>query len=191
MLMKGLSEDKFLIMYHGGLMPERGIEGLIYTLTLNEGVYLFLLGNGTANYIADLNELAKREGVRDRVCIHDAVDHNELWKYAGAADVGMITIRASWKSYYYMLPNKLFENIQAETPVICSNFPAVQKMVKTYQVGLTCDPEKTEDINRCIMRFKSDDKFYRDCMIHIREAKKELCWEREKEVLKDAYRRIL
>ena len=191
MHMKSLSKDKFLIMYHGGLMPERGLEGLIRTLVLNESVYLLLLGNGTAKYVADLKKLAESEGVMDRVCIHDAVEYNELWKYAGAADAGMITVRASWKSYYYMLPNKLFENIQSETPVICSDFPAVQKVVNTYLIGLTCDPEKPEDINRCIMRLQSDHKFYSDCKRRIKEVKKELCWEKEKEVLKDAYRRIL
>lgn len=191
MLMKDFSTDKFLIMYHGGLVPERGIEELIYTLTLNHGVYLFLLGNGKADYIAGLIQLAKDKGVSQRVAVHEAVEHSELWKYVGAADAGMITVKASWKSYYYMLPNKFFENIQSETPVICSNFPVIQKLVNQYQIGITCDPARMEDINRCIMKLWSDNRFYSECKEHIKAAKEELCWENEKKVLKDAYRRIL
>lgn len=191
MPMGNFSRDNFLIMYHGGLMPDRGIEILIDTLTLNPKIYLFLLGDGREDYIAGLVKYAEKKGVDQRVSIHQAVSYDELWKYVGAADAGMIMIRDAWKSYYYMLPNKLFENIQSETPVVCSNFPVITKLVEEYQIGLTCDPKKPEEIHRCIMRLWSDKEFYGDCKGNLKTAKEELCWENEKTRLKDAYRRIL
>jgi len=191
-IMKSFVGDNFfLIMYHGGLMPERGIETLIEVLTFSPNLYLFLLGNGTADYVTSLMAFAKEKKVGERVVFHKAVPYTELWKYVGAADVGMVMVKAAWKSYYYMLPNKFFENIQSETPVICSNFPVIEALVKQYKVGMTCDPEKPDEIYRCIQRMQSDREFYRSCKKHTQIAKKVLCWEKEKIALEEAYRRIL
>ena len=184
-------KNTFLMMYHGGLMSDRGIETLIEVLTLDSKLYLFLLGNGTADYVAGLMEFAKKKRVMERVLIHEAVPHNELWKYTGAADVGMITVKASWKSYYYMLPNKFFENIQSETPVVCSDFPAVKALVSQYQVGMVCNPNDPNVIIQCIYKFWFDQEFYKNCKKHLSLAKEELCWEKEQSILKEAYRRIL
>ncbi len=181
----------FLLMYHGGLMPERGIEILIEILTLNSELYLYLLGDGTEAYVTGLIKLAKQMGVSHRVVIHKAIPHEELWKYVGAADVGMIPVKAAWKSYYYMLPNKFFENIQAETPIICSNFPVIKALVEKYQIGMTCNPERADKLNQCIEKFRLDQEFYQNCKRNMKIAKEELCWEKERLILVEAYRKII
>ena len=185
------NKNTFLMMYHGGLMPERGIETLIEVLSLDSRLYLFLLGNGNEDYVAELIAFAKKKRVAERLLIHDAVPHSELWKYTGAADAGMITVKASWKSYYYMLPNKFFENIQSETPVICSNFPVVKALVNQYQVGILCNPDDPNDIIQCIYKFWFNQEFCGNCKKHLLLAKEELCWEKERIILKEAYERIL
>lgn len=186
-----VNEESHLIMYHGVIVPERGIETLIDTLALNKKICLFILGNGSKNYIDNLKSYANRKKVLNRILFHEAVPHQELWKYVGAADIGMITVKAAWKSYYYMLPNKFFENIQAETPVICSDFPAVRELVEKYGVGMVCDPENPSNINCCIEKLCGDKVFYENCKNHIKTAKEELCWEKEQLILENAYRRIL
>lgn len=180
-----------LIMYHGSIVPERGIEMLIDVLTQNKGICLFILGNGAEQYISDLKAHADRKNVLNRILFHEAVPQHELWKYVGAADIGMITIKDAWKSYYYMLPNKFFENIQAETPVICSDFPAVSALVKKYRIGLVCDPNSLSDISHCIDKLCHDQIFYNSCKKYLKVAKKELCWEKEQIILENAYRRLL
>lgn len=184
-------ESFFLLAYHGYIRPERGIEILIEVLSLNHNLYLFLLGDGENSYIKTLKSLAEKKGVGNRILFHNAVPQSELWKYLGATDVGMITIQAAWKSYYYMLPNKLFENIQAETPVICSDFPAVQKIVEQYKIGLTCNPQSPVAINQCIDTLRLNPEFYQACKKSLKVAKEVLCWENEKKVLYEAYQKVL
>ncbi len=181
----------FLLMYHGSIAAERGLETLIEVVKMNPMIYLYIIGDGAPNYIEKLQELCRARKVDHRVIFHEAVHLDELWKYIGSADVGMIMVRAAWKSYYYMLPNKLFENIQAETPVICSNFPVISSLVEQYGVGLTCDPENLEDINKCIERLRLHPELCRQFKENEREAKEELCWENEQEVLKEAYSKLL
>ena len=85
-----------------------------------------------------------------------------------------------------MLPNKFFENIQALTPVICSDYPAIQPIVEKYGVGVTCNPNDVIALNDCVERMRTDSSFYNICINNLRKAKEELCWEKEKIILKTA-----
>ena len=90
-----------------------------------------------------------------------------------------------------MLPNKFFENIQSLTPVICSDFPEVSRLVKEYEIGLTCDPADIQDINAQIEKMRTDKAFYESCKRNLLKAKEALCWEREKEKLVSAYEQMM
>lgn len=179
------NNESFIIMYHGAVTKGRGIETLIDVVSINMNIVLFVLGDGSENYIEELKRQAQQ--VADgRVAFHPAVPYQELWKYVGAADVGMVTIPAGCKSYYYMLPNKLLENIQCLTPIIGSDFPEIRKIVDKYRIGLLCDPTSIEEINRCIEVMRLDKEFYLQCKKNLLTAKQDLCWENEKKVLIDA-----
>ena len=102
----------------------------------------------------------------------------------------MVTVIPAVKSYYYMLPNKFFENIQSETPVIVSDFPAVGTIVDQYEIGIKVDPEVPESIAAAICRMREDKEFYRTCKENLKQAKEELCWENEKKALLEAYQRL-
>ncbi len=186
-----MPEDTFLVMYHGGLMSARGIEQLIEVVAINDQIALVILGNGEDPYVSSLKQQVQQKQVADRVLFHPAVPHSELWKYVGAADVGMVTVQNTCRRYYYMLPNKFFENIQSLTPVICSDFPEVSRLVKEYGIGLTCDPANIQDINAQIERMRLDKDLYESCKRNLLKAKEELCWEKEKEKLVDAYRQLM
>lgn len=182
---------EMLLMYHGAVMNGRGVEMLLQEVQHNPQVCAVILGNGQQDYMEQLKAMAQSLGVTDRALFHPAVPLEVLWKYVGAADVGMVTVPAVARSYYYMLPNKFFENIQSETPVICSNFPAVAPIVEQYGIGLTCDPTDLEDIDRCVEKMRTDRDFYAQCKENLKKAKEDLCWEREKETLKEAYRKAV
>lgn len=182
---------EMLLMYHGNVMRGRGIEMLLQVTKENPNVCAVVLGNCRDNYLDELKEMAQNLGVAERVLFHPAVPLKELWKYVGAADVGMVTVPAVVKSYYYMLPNKFFENIQSETPIICSNYPAVSPIVEKYNIGLLCDPTIPEQINACVEKLRVDKAFYSQCKENLKIAKEELCWEKEKQGLMDAYCKAL
>lgn len=184
-------QERFLLMYHGGYQSGRGIETLIELVRINPNVAAVILGYGQESYVQSLHALVEEKGVSDRILFHDAVPLRELWKYVGAADVGMVTVQPVAKSYYYMLPNKFLENIQSETPIICSDFPVVGQLVKKYEIGLTCDPCDVDDINTQVEKMRTDSAFHRNCKENLKKAKEDLCWENEKQVLFDAYRNYL
>lgn len=186
-----VSEDTFIAMYHGNIMRSRGIEALFISLQSNKNIIAIILGNGETSYLRQLKQMAKQLGISERVLFHDAVPIDVLWQYIGAADVGMVTVPPVTKSYYFMLPNKFFENIQSLTPIICSNFPEVSSIVNKYDIGLLVNPENINEIIDALKKMQTNKEMYNKFKNNLKQAKEDLCWENECEVLKEAYARIL
>ncbi len=189
----GLPEETFLVMYHGGLMRDRGIENLLRAAAQTPGTAAVVLGNAAdPDYGASLRALAEELGIADRVLFHPAVPVEVLRNYVGAADVELSTlIGGASKSYYLSLPNKFFEAVQSLTPLIASDYPEMGKVIRQYGIGLPVDPDSVEETAAAIRRLKDDREFYAACKERLKRAKEELCWEREKAALTDAYRRII
>ena len=188
----GLSDSAFLVMYHGGVMEDRGIEQMLEAVAqLPQDVAAIILGNAQTSYPDQLHALCKKLNIEDRVLFHQAVPYEELRHYVSASDVGLVTVLATYQSYYMMLPNKFFENIQSMNPVIVSDFPTIGKIVDQYGIGLKVDPTDPKAIADAILRMRDDRAFYAECKEHLKVAKEELCWEREKQTLMNAYREIL
>ena len=95
------------------------------------------------------------------------------------------------KNHYFSSPNKFFESIQAEVPVIASDLPEMRRIVDQYHIGLCCKPNDVEELCRCIDKLREDAVFYARCKENLKIAKQDLCWEKEKNVLQQAYRALL
>ena len=92
------------------------------------------------------------------------------------------------RSHYLCLPNKMFESIQSEVPVIASDLPEMVRVVNEYNIGLTCHPGDTAGIAACIRKMIEDRQMYEGFKTNLAKAKDELCWECEKLKLMEAFR---
>lgn len=180
-------EDTRILMYHGDVVSGRGIEMILEALCKLNNVLFVVLGNGKQEYLEILNQKIEKLQIKDKVLFHVAVPIKNLWEYVGAADIGLVNIENVSLSYYYSLPNKLFENIQAEVPVIGSNFPEIEKIVDEYGVGITCDTTSIYEIVQAINKLLDDNDLYTQCKNNAIKAKEILSWEKEKEVLFNFY----
>ncbi|MEE3480735.1 MAG: glycosyltransferase family 4 protein [Lachnospiraceae bacterium] len=176
----------FIIMYHGAIMSGRGLRVFIEAVKRMPDICGVIIGYGTDSAIEELKRSLRESDARDRLAYHEAVPQKELWEYIAAADAEMVTIQAINRSYYFSLPNKLLESIQAGTPVIASNFPEIEKMVNRYHIGLTCDPENLDEVCACIEKLKNDPEFRKQCRANAVAVKEELSWETESRKLRQA-----
>ena len=184
-------DSMFLVMYHGVVTSGRGIEALIELVSKNENIHGVILGSGQPSYVKKLHELVDSYNVKNRILFHEAVNISELWKYVGAVDLSLMMIQGEAKSYYYALPNKFFESIQAYTPIVASDFPEMKRLIDKYGIGLSCDPTDMNVINECVEKMRTDAEFYGKCKQNMTQAKNELCWENEKQVLINAYKQMV
>lgn len=192
-LLKGFKVPvKQLIMYHGVIGPGRGIEDILLSLNQLKDVGLCLLGRiYSENYYASLQKLILDYNVSDKVIFHDAVNIDILWKYIGAADLGICYIVPTTKSYYFALPNKLFENIQAKTPVIVSDLPEMRRIIDEYSVGEVCVANNADALKNSIRHILENEEYRDKLRKNTLFAREVLCWENEKLRLIDAYEKLI
>lgn len=185
-----LPPDTFLVLYHGKITPDRGIENLMRAVSGRKNTAAVILGNAEKqSYLDSLHALSAELG--GHVLFHPAVPVEELRNYIGATDACTSLIQASCRSYYLSLPNKFFEVIQALTPVIASDFPEMGPIVRQYGIGILTDPEDLDGIAAAIEKLRTDGDFYTACKENLKRAKEELCWEKEKTALQSVYRTLL
>lgn len=186
-----ISLDSFIVMYHGGINNGRGIEKLLEAIKLNGLAYCVVLGNGEISYLDKLKDIVATYNIENRVLFMNAVPIEVLWQYVGAADVGVTLAQNTCLNHFYMLPNKLFENIQSLTPVIGSKFPEIEKIIDGYKIGVCVEPDNAHEINNAIQMMMTNKEFYKELQNSLIKAKSELCWENEKKILLKAYSTIL
>lgn len=181
------ANTSFIMMSHGLFYSVYNLKKIICLLPELEDCALVVMGNeNETGYLDGLKEIVMKENVSDKVAFIPAVPYAELSNYVAAADVGLLIFSKDLLNGLYALPNKFFENIQAETPIIASAFPAMMPIIEKYGFGITVDPDNEAEIVCAITRMKNDKKFYAELKENINIAKQELCWENEQQVLKEA-----
>ncbi len=182
-----IPQSTFLIMYHGVVTAGRGIESVLQAIALVENTALVVLGNGEASYFHKINDIIRELQLEKKVLFIPAVPYNMLSQYIGAVDLGMVLIENTCLSYYYSLPNKLFENIQSLTPIIGSNFPEIRQIVEGFKVGICCEPSDPRQIAESIEILRVNKDQINTFKRNLIKAKSELTWEKEKIKLEEAY----
>ncbi|MBC8296548.1 MAG: glycosyltransferase [Pelagibacterales bacterium] len=127
-----------ILLYQGGLQQGRGLKSMINLLPHLKNCITVLIGSGTMKQ--ELLDYAVKKGVSDRFFIINSVPYEDLLNLTAGADIGFALIEPYSQSYIQALPNKLFEYLLAEIPVIVSNFPEMEKVVEKYKVGRAVEP---------------------------------------------------
>jgi glycosyltransferase involved in cell wall biosynthesis len=122
----GLSEDKLVFLYQGGLFPGRRIEQFLRTFA-NVGVHRHLVCMGYGELQTQV-ALAAQEYTN--IHLMPAVSPNEVLEFTADADVGLVGVQDLCLSYRLSLPNKLFEYVAAGVPVMMPAYPEMERTAK-------------------------------------------------------------
>ena len=181
----GLSPGTPIVLYQGSIQENRGIEPAIDAVELLDDVVLVIVGYG---YYRDaLEELVRRRNLGDRVRFFGPIPNHELLHWTASADVGLCNIVNASLSYYTTLPNKLFEYMMAEVPVLGSDSPGIGKVVRETGVGEVVDPVDPADLAAATMKILSDPEPYRSA---CRKARQRYNWRVESQKLLEVYARL-
>lgn len=165
-------------LYQGAINPGRGLELAIRAMAHLEQVQLLIVGDGVG--LCELQALAKKEGLTDRVHFQGSVAYQELSAYTQKAAVGLLLEEPLGLSFTYALPNKLFDYIHADLPFVASPLLEVKKIMDHYQLGVVLKERKAEVLAEQIKEvlLSSHD------LAPFEKAKKALCWQKEEAQLR-------
>ena len=149
----GIPAAKRILLYQGNIVAKiRNLENIIEAMPLVRApdVALVLMGpdNGGGE---DLVTLARALGLLGRsVYFHPSVKQRELLSYTASADVGLIPYTAVDWNTKFCTPNKLYEFIVAELPVLANTLPELTRFVAKQGIGLNLPMDDASAIARAI-----------------------------------------
>ena len=186
----GIPKSVAILLYQGGIQRGRGLFMILESLRRVENCCFVALGDG--HILDEVRGAARRLGLADRTFFPGSVPLQDLMRYTVSADVGICLIENTCLSYYYSLPNKLFEYMMVGLPMVVSDFPEMSKVVREAQAGLLVDPENPAEISDAIRRLLNDADLRRTISRQgLRAAEVKYNWERESSKLEKVYRKAV
>jgi glycosyltransferase involved in cell wall biosynthesis len=184
--------NRKIILYQGAIQKERGEMGLAELVEsmkyMDTEYYLLLVGGGSLK--KELEEMSMELGLDQRIYFTGMVSLKQLSEYTKLADVGVVLLKKTSLNHYYASPNKLFEYIHANVPVLAPNYPFFKDVIGKYDIGILIDEIEPEEIADKIKLFFKDMNRYKEMKENTKIAEKELNWENEEKNLIAAYDRI-
>ncbi len=175
------NSNRKILLYQGSVNIGRGLESIIEAMRFLEGFVLWIVGDG--DILGDLKTKVKAKKLEQKVQFFGQVKFQDLWQYTRQADLGFSVEENLGLNYFYALPNKIFDYIQAEIPILCSDFPEMKNIIRKYDIGTVLKSRKPEKIAMQIKSIFTNKKQLIRWKENLQEAKKELCWQNEEKTL--------
>lgn len=176
------------ILYQGSVNIGRGIETLIDACEYLRDIKCVIVGDGDIMHA--IHQRIIHKNLKDKVILLGKLPFEDLKRVTPFAALGVSIEEFQGFNYYYALPNKLFDYIQSEIPVLVSDFPELRNVVNNYKIGeMLISRNPRELANQLeIMVKKSKDSFWKK---NLAKTAEELCWEKEEQVLMGIYGKLI
>ncbi|MFH2142579.1 MAG: glycosyltransferase [Bacteroidota bacterium] len=170
-----------IIIYQGAVNKGRGLEQIICAMQFIENAEFHIYGEG--DIYSDIQELIEEVKVGSKVKLMGRFPFEELQDITKLADLGVSLEQNMGLNYYYSLPNKLFDYIQAQIPVLCSEFPEMKNVIDKYKIGQTINNFDPENLSKTISEILNNPVLLNTWKENLKIAAKELNWEKQENKL--------
>lgn len=182
----GMPLDKKVLLLQGaGINVDRGSEELVEAMKYVDNAILFIVGSGDA--VPGLKKKVMEENLQEKIQFVDRQPFAKLFNYTYWSDIGFSLDKDTNINYRYSLPNKIFDYLKAETPVIVSNLPEIAKVVRENEVGIIVQDHQPQTIANAINSLLKDEQLLQRLKRNTIAASEKYCWENEEMVLRKIY----
>jgi glycosyltransferase involved in cell wall biosynthesis len=165
-----------IILYQGALNVGRGIELMIETMEFLENHLLVLIGDGDIHQT--LKDKVIAEALGNKVFFLGKISPKQLHKLTPLADLGLSLEEDLGLNYRFALPNKIFDYIQGEVPILVSALPEMSEVISVYKVGEIVKNRTPEKLAKQIKEVLE-----KEYTKELKLAKTALIWEQQEEKL--------
>lgn len=181
--------NRKIILHIGGTGKLRGTGQLVKAVQYlpKNYVVVFLGAKENDPLLSDIKLLK----IKDRAVLIPSVPPDEVIAVAKEADLGVSLTQNASLDYYFSLPNKLFQYIGAELPIIGSDFPEFKKIIVGELIGEVVDPSKPKLIAKKIIKMMNKPTWLKYKKNLKGLARKKYDWKIESKKLLDFYHDLI
>ncbi len=177
-----------IILYQGAVNIARGLKQAILAMHYVEHAKLVIAGDGDIK--SELEKLVRDEKLGDKVEFTGRLPLEKLAEITAQADLGISVEEDYGLNYRFALPNKLFDYIQSQIPVLVSNLPEMSAVVKKYQVGEITPSLAPEILAKKMTDCLTNNEKRKLWKTNVKTAAQELVWENEEKILAELFLKI-
>ncbi len=181
-------DKKMLILQGSGINIDRGAEEAIKMMQHLNNTILYIIGGG--DIFQDLKTLVLRLKLEKKVFLKDKISYDELMEYTKIADLGLSLDKGTNLNYEFSLPNKIFDYIQAETPLLVSNRKEVASLVSQNNIGWIVKDVEPKKLANKVNEIFANEKVYASCKQNLKKAAQKYCWEKENQRLIEIFQNL-
>lgn len=184
----GLPLDKFIIILQGsGINKKRGAEEAVEAMKSIENALLLIIGGG--DVLAELKDQVEVHSLTHKVLFLPKMPYAEMMQYTSNADLGLAIDHTDVLNHKLALPNKFFDYIQAQVPILATDITEVRALIEHHKIGYIMDKRLTsqnlgEKINTIMNCYSADLPQLKQ---NLAKAKQQENWEVEVKSLKEIY----
>jgi len=174
----GLSKDDVLLFTCGSVI--QGMEYIIEALSkLPNNFHLVGFSRFIyAEYEDQINSLVKKLKLSKRVHFKGFVPYNELAILAAECDIGLISNDTSNPNAAVGYPNRFFDFLAANLPVVSTAMPDVVARIEEFNIGAVVKPNSAAGWKKALETTYSNIEEHR---VNVQTAKEIMCWENREE----------
>ncbi len=185
-----LPENKHLLILQGtGINIHRGSEELVEAMQYIPDALLLIIGNG--DVIPTLKHMSAAQGTNDRIIFMPRMPFEELYHYTANADIGFSLDKNISINHLYALPNKLFDFIRAQVPIVASPMVEISRIIQHYDIGVILPNVEPATIAQAVNELLNNTEKLQQMKHNALRASEELCWENEQISLQNVYKAYL
>ncbi len=179
---------KILILQGSGINRDRGVEEAVTMMQHVDIAVLIIIGSGEV--IPDLKKFCKEKKLENKVKFIGKLPYPELIEYTQMADLGLSLDKGTNLNYEYSLPNKIFDYIQCNVPLMVSNRRLVAEIVKQHQIGFVFYDHNPIEMAKLVNNALTDEIQYEKWKKNLQEIASIYTWENESKKLLDIYQNL-
>lgn len=177
-------KENYIIAFLGNVRYINEMKLLINSTKNIEDIEIFIAGGGSK--INELEEYLIKNNF-NHVNLYGKYDYSELPYLYSKADCIYSVYDKSIDNVKLAIPNKLFESIYCELPIIVSNDTALGSFVNENDIGYTISGESEKELKKLILKLRDDKNIKDKIKKNAKKIKDKYIWENLKKDLTNIF----
>jgi len=183
-------KNKFVIVYIGVLIKDRGLEELVESFKYQKDDSIVLLIFGYGPIENKLNEIVRKYSLSHKVFLLREIHPSLVSSYTSIGDLIPIAYKPN-ENNKFTSPNKLFEAITLNKPVLVSDIGILGDFVREFDCGIILESFVLEKIAETLKNIKENPQLLEKMEKNTNEAYKKYNWKNMEEKLLKIYGEVL